>query len=200
MQKKARWKESGSLAFSPDAKTALTVNTAQHNICASDNRNGITHFVTAQQFWDHLQVAEGRRTHFRAPGVFAAIADEVEAILPTAVLNDKVRFSPAGTQRNRHTSGNGARWHLINGNPAEANTLVDFLKTHHIAGKAVPFLAYLHIDRYLAVSHIGTGRPDIKIDAACTHHWTCQSIGNSLLRINVAYTLSACLKDFITCD
>src|SRR5207237_2459949 len=114
-----------------------------------------------------------------------------------AVLDRVVGLAAPGTQCNRHPRRDGARGHLIDSDAAESNALVDLLEAHHVAGEAVTLLAHLDIDGHLSVGHVGPRGTHIKVDAARAQHWSGQTVGDGLLRVDVAHSLSARIEYFI---
>src|SRR5258706_215774 len=176
------------------------INAAQNNIGTADNCHRVTQFVAAQEFRHNLQIDKGRSAHLHPPWIFAAIADQIVAILSAAVFDSEVGLPPWRSQGYRHTGSNGTRRQFVDSDTAQANALVNFLHAHFIAGEAIPFLAYLHIDRHFSVCHIRARHTYIKVDSAPTQHGTAESICNGLGSIDEAYTLRASLKDLIARD
>src|ERR1700730_5476244 len=124
----------------------LAINFSQHDVDAAQDGYSIAHFMAAYHFRENLQVDEGWPAQLGAPGIFAAIADKVDAQFALATLQGKVGFAARRAQRDGGARPDGAAGHLIDGNTAQANAFRDFLHTHQIASEAVTFLAYLGVD------------------------------------------------------
>src|SRR5579862_2223233 len=112
--------------------------------------------MTAQKFGQDLQVDEGWATQFGTPGIFAAIADKIDAQLAFAALYSKIGFTARHTQGNRRTRTNGSTGHLIYRDLTKTNAFCDFLHTHPVTCITITFLADLNLDGHFTVSHIGT--------------------------------------------
>src|SRR5437588_785124 len=171
---------------SPRERFRLAVDATEYDVRAADNGDRITHLMSTQQLWQNLQIAEGGGTHLGPPWVFAAVADEIVAVLPPAVLNGKIGFSPWWTQGHGHAGRNRSRWHLVEGHPAQADALVDLLHAHAVASIAIALLAHLYLYRHLAVGHVGPGCAHIEGHAAPTQHGTGEAIGDGLLWVDIA--------------
>src|SRR5690242_9866825 len=133
---------------------SLPINLTQYDIQASHNCYYVAHFMATEQFRQDLEIDKGRTTQLGAPRIFAAIANKVDAQLALAALDGKVGFATGRTQRDGRARTDGATGHFIHRDATEADTFVDLLDAHHVAGKTIALLAYLHIDWYLAIGHI----------------------------------------------
>src|SRR3984893_19439102 len=120
----------------------LAINFSQHDVDAAQDGYSIAHFMAAYHFRENLQVDEGWAAQLGAPGIFTSIADKVDAQFALATLDGKVGFAARRAQRDGSARPDGTTRHLIDGNTAQANTLSDFLHTHHVAREAVTLLAH----------------------------------------------------------
>src|SRR5579875_2174523 len=151
------------LAISP-------VDFTQHEIQTAHNRDHVAHLMAAQQFGQDLQIDKGRAAQLGAPGIFAAIADEVHAQFALAALDGKVGLAARWSQSDRRADADWPSWHLIDGYLTETDALIDFIEAHLVTREAVALLTDLWINGHLAVGHIGTIHAQIPVHAACAQH------------------------------
>src|SRR5579859_4929529 len=111
--------------------------------------------MAAYHFREDLQVDEGWAAQFGAPGIFATIADKVDAQFAFTALDGEVGLAARRAQGNGRARPDGTAGHLIDGNTTQANAFHDFLHAHHVASEAVTLLAHLWIDGDFSIGHVG---------------------------------------------
>ena len=89
---------------------------------------------------------------------------------------------------------------MIDRHATETNTLPQLLQAHGVARVAIAFLPYLDLHRHFAVGHVGAIDAQVPPDAAGPRHWPAQTVGEGLLRIEIAHALGARLEDVVAAD
>lgn len=115
-----------------------SIHFPKDGIQAADNGHDIAHLVTSQQFWQDLHIYKGGTANLRAPGIFAAIADQVDAEFASTTFDREVGLPARGAQGDGRARPNRSTRHLVNGDAAEANALPDFLHAYLVARVTVP--------------------------------------------------------------
>src|SRR6266700_7080454 len=126
--------------------------------------------MTAQQLRQDLQIDERWPPQLCTPGILATITNKVYSQFALTTLKREVCFATWWSQRDRCTCADRSPWQLVDCFTAKTNAFVDLLNAYLVPRKAVTFLAYLHIDRYLTIRHVRPVHAQVKVHAAAPEH------------------------------